>query len=358
MFRLHQKHPQAATNHGLGRYRSCLQLVLLAVAVSVLSIAGLAQTVTVQTPANNSVVTSPVTIRATVQDSVPLWATQIYVDGVKRAEVTTAGINATLDMASGIHRVGVQAIDHEQRVFKSVLYITVAGAAAPPTPAAPAAGLTTWKRVEEMTGWQTCGNCGNTGATGAVASYEMTRGITSPSEDGSSAEFAIAGPAYSNGYWYIGQHPAPANGLQYLAYQFDLYIPAGDQNDPQAIEFECQQGLNGWTYNFAWQAEYTANVWRVFNYVTKQWESTGIPLNRFTPGVWHHILAEYHNDPVTHVVYHDALTVDGVRHQVNLAHNAKSGGSGNYLNNAFQLDLNGKGTPYQVYVDKMSVSYQ
>jgi hypothetical protein len=186
----------------------------------------------------------------------------------------------------------------------------------------------------------------------------MTRGNTSPSEDGSSAEFSISGGAYTNGYWYIGQHPAPSGGLQYLAYQFDIYIPSGYQNAPQAIEFECQQGLNGWTYNFAWQAEYTANVWRVFNYALRKWEATSIALTRFTPGTWHHILAEYHTDPVKHLVYHDALTVDGVRHQVNLVHSAKSSGQSSYLNNAFQLDLNGSGTPYHVYVDKMSVSYK
>jgi hypothetical protein len=209
-----------------------------------------------------------------------------------------------------------------------------------------------------MSGWLTCGACGNTGGTGAVANYSMTRGITSPSESGSSAEFSISGPAFKNGYWYIAQHPIPPGGLQYLSYAFDLYVPSGSQNAPQAIEFELQQGLNGWTYNFAWQAEYPGNVWRVFNYVQRKWEATSIALTHFSPGTWHHVLAEFHTDPVKHVVYHDALTIDGVRHQVNLAHSAKSTGQSNYLHNAFQLDLNKSGTPYHVYVDNMTVSYK
>jgi len=78
---------------------------------------------------------------------------------------------------------------------------------------------------------------------------------------------------------------------------------------------------------------------------------------RFTPGVWHHIVAEYHTDASRHLVYHDALTVDGIRHSVNLVHTAKqTSGSTNYLTNAFQLDLNAQGTPYKVYVDKMKVT--
>src|SRR5579859_2169958 len=107
-----------------------------------------------------------------------------------------------------------------------------------------------------------------------------------------------------------------------LTYEFDIYIPAGMENLPQAIEFECQQVLNGWVYNFSWQALYPGNQWRIFDYGLKQWDATGIAFTRFTPGTWHHIVAEYHNDTVAHTVLHDALTVDGVRMPVNITHNA------------------------------------
>lgn len=319
--------------------------------------ASFAQTVTIQKPLNNSTSTSPVAIAATVKDAYPVTVTQIYVDGIKKYEVAGAGLNTSLAMTSGIHRITVQAIDSKSQIGKSTVYTTVSGTATS-TSTSTSTFKQVWSRIEEMTSWQTCGNCGNTGATGATANYSMSRGITSPSEDGSATKFSISGPAYKNGYWYIPQYPAPSTGLQYLVYQLDLYVPSGYQNAPQAIEFECQQALNGWTYNFAWQAEYTTNVWRVFNYVARKWEATTISLQHFTPGTWHHIVAEYHTDPVKHVVYHDALTVDGVRHAVNLVHSALNTGESNYLTNAFQLDLNGSGTPYYVYVDKMSVSYR
>jgi hypothetical protein len=211
--------------------------------------------------------------------------------------------------------------------------------------------------IQQLSGWLTCGNCGNTGAAGATATYSMTQGITSPSESGSSAEFSISGPyAYSNAYWYY-RHQAPNAAMSSLVYQFDLYLPSASGNAPQAIEFECQQQLNGYVYNFAWQADYASNSWRVFNYTAKKWEDSGIPLQRFAPDTWHHIIAEYHNDGSAHVTYHDALTVDGARHPVNITHQAtptSSAGAG--FTNAFQLDLNGTPVSYSVYVDKMRVT--
>ena len=240
---------------------------------------------------------------------------------------------------------------------------TTASAAPAPTPAAVPTPVTTPSgtvidRVEEFP-WLTCGNCGNNGATGATAPYSDTRGIGTPSEDGSSTQFSIAATVpFTNGYFYQ-QHTPVATQINALTYEFDLYIPAGSENLPQAVEFECQQVLNGWVYNFSWQALYPGNQWRIFDYGLKRWDATGIALTRFTPGTWHHIVAEYHNDTTAHTVLHDALTVDSVRFPVNITHNAFfSGAVNNQFTNAVQLDSNNVAAAYSVYVDKMRITYQ
>src|SRR5947209_9113833 len=71
-----------------------------------------------------------------------------------------------------------------------------------------------YSRVEEMTSWQTCGSCGDSGGAGALAKYGMIRGITSPSTDGSSSQFHISVPGYSDGYVYL-QHASVNIGLVY-----------------------------------------------------------------------------------------------------------------------------------------------
>jgi hypothetical protein len=258
-------------------------------------------------------------------------------------------------MSAGYHRIAVQAKDNLGNIGKSVVYVNVSSTVSPATAIS---NLTVLSRIEEQSEWQTCGNCGNTGATGATASYNMTRGISSPSNDGSSSQFWIGGPyAFKNAYWYIGHSNSPSTPVNYLKYEFDLYIPSQYASAPQAIEFECQQKANGYVYNFAWQADYGRNQWRIFNYVTRTWEATNVPLKRFSGSAWHHVAAEFHASGNN--VVHDALTIDGVRYTVGISHGAKyAGGTSHYLTNAFQLDLNGSPTAYKVYVDGMKLSYK
>src|ERR1700739_4951917 len=133
-----------------------------------------------------------------------------------------------------------------------------------PTPT-PTANATVIDHVEESP-WLTCGACGNNGGTGPVAAYSDTLGIATPSEDGSATQFSIAATVpFTNGYFYQGHTPVTRQ-IGALTYQFDLYIPTGSENLPQAIEFECQQILNGWVYNFSWQAFYPGNQGVIFHY--------------------------------------------------------------------------------------------
>jgi hypothetical protein len=231
------------------------------------------------------------------------------------------------------------------------------GPAPSPTPT-PTGTATVINRVEESP-WLTCGNCGNTGATGATAAYTDTLGIATPSEDGSSTQFSIAASVpYTNGYFYQKHTPVAAQ-IGALTYEFDIYIPAGSETLPQGIEFECQQILDGWVYNFSWQALYPGDQWRIFDYGLKRWDATGLAFTPFTPGTWHHIVAEYHNDIVAHTLLHDALTVDGVRMPVNITHNAFfSGAVNNQFTNAVQLDSNSTAAAYSVFIDQMKITYQ
>lgn len=284
---------------------------------------------------------------------------RIYLDNASVYLVNASQISTSVSAAKGTHHVVVQAWDSTGAVLKTPLTITVGSTPAPtPTPTpAPTPKGTVLNEIQQATGWLTCGACGNTGGDGALATYSMVRGIGFPTLSGSSAEFKIGGTnPYANAYWYLRHQPV-YKAFRYLRYEFDLYIPAGSENAPQAIEFECQQKLGGYTYNFAWQAVYPGNRWRVFDFTKRVWQDAGVALVRFTPGTWHHIVAEYHNDPVTHTVFHDALTVDGVRHILNIKHAATPGAKSTSFTNAFQLDLNGKPTPFNVFVDNMKITY-
>lgn len=223
-----------------------------------------------------------------------------------------------------------------------------------PSASADPAGAIVYASLQSQPGWQTCGGCGNVGGTGQGPDYHMTQGISNPSLSGSAADFYVnGGPAYTGGYYFIEQPTIP-NPVSYLRYDLDLFVPGQYASAPQAIEFEVQQTTNGNTYNFAWQADYASNTWRVFNYTTKEWESTGIPLQRFAPDRWHHISAVFHAAGTQAI--HDSLAVDGNTMGVNIAHQATATGTGLEFTAGFQVDLNASSTPYHVYVDNLKVT--
>lgn len=343
----------ASPNFARSARRHALCSLVLGFFLIGISLSSAAQTVSISQPANNSTVSTSVQVVAKATDSNGIKYTQIYVDGSAKYTTYSGSVNTTINLSSGTHRIAVQATDTLGNHGKAAVYVTASSSTTPT-----GTDLTTITRIEEQSEWQTCGNCGNSGATGATATYSMTRGMSSPSTDGSSSLFSISGPyPYKNAYWYIGHSGAPTTALQYLRYEFDLYVPGKYANAPQAIEFECQQQANGYVYNFAWQADYARNEWRIFDYVLKRWDSTGIPLTRFSTDKWHHIVAEYHTSGSS--VIHDTLTIDGVKKTVGIKHPGKYvGGTSHYLTNAFQLDLNGSATPYKVYVDGMKVTYK
>ncbi len=265
-------------------------------------------------------------------------------------------LNASVPLALGVHRIVVQSISSTNKISKAVTYVTIQNPAPPPPPPPP---TTTYSNLQESTNWQTCGNCGNGGATGKLATYTMERGITSPAVDNTStsAQFSIGGPnPYTNAYWYI-KNTAPKAPLKSLVYDFYLYVPEASVKSPQGIEFECQHTVNGYTYNYAWQADYASKTWRTFDFINRAWVNTVIPFTGLTPGTWHHIIAEYHANANNTV--HDALTVDGVRTVVNITRPAKhTGQTYASFTNAFQLDLNKTPVPFDVYVDQMNVTFQ
>ncbi len=339
-----------------------------------LGVACLAQSVSISSPADGSTKYSPVSVQATASGFTQgVHVMQLYLDGSKVTEQSGGTLSVSQSMSTGDHRVTVQAVGESGTIAKKTVNITVIPQPTPtptptprptptptpiPTPVPAASPTQIYLNVQEDTAWKTCGACGNIGGGGEVADYSMTRGLTTPALDGksTSAQFYIGGTkAYINGYWYLPHYPAPAKPVKSLVYDFYIYIPDSYVNAPQAIEFECQQTVNGYTYNFAWQADYGRNQWRTFDYTNKRWVATSVPMQRFSGNKWHRIIAEYHIDG--HNAVHDALTVDGKRTVVNISRpgtpTSQTWGS---FTNAFQLDLNGKPTPYKVYVDRMNIT--
>ena len=345
---------QAWDNSG-NVYKTPVNITVSGAAVP--SSCGTTSGVQICSPTNGSAAIGAVQVAAAGGSNI--IAMQLYIDGQNPAAFSSSSnqLNTTVNLTSGGHNLTVNGWDNAGNVYQSSININGQGAPTNPNGGsvpAPPGNAIVMSNIQNQQGWQTCGGCGNNGGSGAGPDYGISQGITSPSLSGSAADFYVnGGPAYSGGYSFIEQPTVP-NPVTYLKYEFDIYIPSQFASAPQALEWECQENANGYTYNFAFQADYGSGHWRVFNYTTKNWEDTGIIFQQFAPDTWHHVISMYHASGTQTV--HDSITVDGVTHPVNITHDALYTGNGPELTNAFQVDLNQNGTPYQVYVDNMQVT--
>ena len=98
--------------------------------------------VTICSPANGATVTSPVQVIAGTTDSSTVTLMQVYVDGVKVYEVHGNTLSTSLSVATGTHRLTVQAYDSSNRVFNTPINITVSNGGPPPPPPPPPPGCT------------------------------------------------------------------------------------------------------------------------------------------------------------------------------------------------------------------------
>lgn len=70
-----------------------------------------APSVTICAPANGSTVSSPVQVLATAAGTSTVQNVAVWVDGVKKYQVSGGTVNTSLSMTSGTHRITVQAYD-------------------------------------------------------------------------------------------------------------------------------------------------------------------------------------------------------------------------------------------------------
>jgi len=118
--------------------------------------------VTICTPANNAVVTSPFAVIAgTTDTSHPVTAMKIYLDNVSVYSVKTNTLNTPVTASVGTHHLTVQAWDSSGKVFKQSETITVSSSPSAPTASIGASPATIIQGQSTTLSWS------STGATSA-----------------------------------------------------------------------------------------------------------------------------------------------------------------------------------------------
>jgi hypothetical protein len=316
----------------------------------------LAATVTISSPGSGATVASPMKVAASATSSYPVTLMQIYLDGIKVYQISGASLSTSVSASTGQHRLTVQAYDSSGYIFKNTIYVTVgttstttstSTSTSTSTTTAPA-GAITYANLEDGAGWSNCGACAGANGAGPVVPYSMTT-ATSPSLDGSSANFWIGGTTpYGDALWWkqLGANSAVSH------FQYDVYFYLKNSAAPQALEFDVNQTINGYQYIFGTQCNIRGDhAWDVWDY-NQHWVSTGIACSAPTAYTWHHLTWQF--ERASGKMHFISVTLDGVTHYVNRYQTPKPKTT-NELNVAFQMDGNSSMTNYNVWLDKVSL---
>ena len=253
-----------------------------------------------------------------------------------------------------------------------VVFLTLLGCSA--GMAAKSSFATTYSDIDDRTtGWGSCTGLACAGGANAN-SYWMSENQNPPSVDGTSTEFFVDGPAWTNVLFWnkVGPNDAAVN------FKTDYWVQF-DQNSKiigQAFEFDTFQFVNGREYMFGTQCDYGAGVWDVWDAAVGTWRHTSVACPKFTPNVWYHITWYFHRSNVLNdnrmyydgfkMVQYDAKNkaVASNSYLLKLAYGSATlpPGWSNNLGVQFQMDLNGQAgvnnnpSTMTEYVDRVTLT--
>jgi len=206
--------------------------------------------------------------------------------------------------------------------------------------------------IQKLSGWQGCSACAGKAGTGPVASFSMTQLIAAPSLSGGASKQHISGSTpYSNVLWW--KQLGANNAVTHFVY--DVYFYVKTPSYAQALEFDVNQSNGVHKFIFGTECNIKAGqVWDVYDPAGHAWKSTGIHCGVPTAFAWHHLTWELYRDSTQ--VHYVSLTLDGVKHLVNISYNARSSTT-KEINVAFQMDGDKSMHTYDAWLDQVSLKY-
>jgi len=230
-----------------------------------------------------------------------------------------------------------------------------------------------FSNLQKSSGWGAAGqgppnfiNCSPSPCDGI--SFSMKQGVASPSISGAATQYNLGGKAvYTDGFFnnhLIG--PFSSQGLPdnnktlvptYHNFTYDVYFYGTNLELSQAVEFDINQFFND--IGFIWGHECRiagGHEWDVWNNVTAHWIPTGIPCNPIN-NAWNHLTIQVQRTASNQLLY-QSITLNGVTSQLNqyYDHGSAPGWYGITVN--YQMDGNYQQSPYTVYLDELTFTYE
>lgn len=320
--------------------------------------------VAVSSPTNNSTVGSPVNFKASATTSCPKGVSSmgIYTAPYQLVYVVQgASMNYNLPLNPGIYHTVVEEWDGCGGAATAAATIIVSSG-----------GVGSFSELQHSGGWAGAGqrapdfvNCSPSPCDNIT--FSMTHNIKSPSLSGEATEFSLGGSqGYGDGFWnnhLIGdfssqgmpdQHHTIIPALHNFTY--DVYFWADNIDLSQAVEFDINQFFNN--QGFIWGHECRVaggNEWDIWDNINSKWVPTGIACYP-NSDAWNHLTLKVQRTSNNQLLY-QSITLNGQTNTVNQYYNPGSafGWYGVTIN--YQEDGNYEQSPYSVYLDQLTFTY-
>jgi len=322
--------------------------------------------VAVSEPKNNSAVSSTVQYVASASSSchAGVSAMGIYTAPGQLAYATSgAQLNTLLQLKPGVYDTVVEEWDNCGGASATPVTITVGGSST--------SGVFT--NLHQQPGWagyallpplyNICNGCV---PAGPQATWAMTQGISAPSVSGNSTRTDIGGTtAYSDILWnnhLIGDfstqgmpdynHSIVPNLHNFT---YDVYFYADDLGVSQALEFDINQFVNGYSYIWGHECRVAGgNEWDIWDDSGQTWHPTGVACNPL-PNAWNHLVIQVQRTSDNQLLF-QSITLNGVTSVLNY-YESPTATTWYGVTINYQQDGNYEQTPYSIWLDKLNFTY-
>jgi hypothetical protein len=303
----------------------------------------------VSSPSSGATVNSPAHVVASASSSNPILAMRVYVDGLAVYFTFDKSIDTLIWMASGLHALEITAIDRKGFVSASIMQVTVA-----------AQSSFTVSDIQALPGWQACSAVfppeaprhGQICAAGlGTALVSMTPGQGTPSLDGNSTKFSIAGPTgYSNELWF---NPV-GGGSNVTHFVYDLWFLIDKPAAAQALEFDVNQTFGGQRWTWGTECNFNGSgKWDIWDSLHETWVPTFVDCKPFPANTWIHLIWNF--ERVNGQAHYISLTVNDQVFTIDQFFNPQQNWTLEEIDAAFQMDGNFMQEPYNVWLDKVNL---
>jgi len=320
--------------------------------------------VSISSPANNSTVGSPVnfTASATTTCSKGVSSMGIYAAPYQLVYVVQGDkMNYNLVLSSGKYNAVVEEWD------------ACGGAATTPVTFTVGGGGKSFSNLQHSNGWADYGqrapdfiDCSPSPCDNIT--FSMAQNIKSPSMSGQATQMYLAGSeGYGDGLWnnhLIGdgssQGMPDANHIIVPTlhnFTYDVYFWGSNLELAQAVEFDINQFFDNLGYIWGHECRVAGgNEWDIWDNLSQRWVPTGVscyPLNN----AWNHLTLQVQRTSNNQLLY-ESITLNGKTSTLNQYYNPGPavGWYGVTIN--YQEDGNSKQSPYSVYLDQLTFTYE